>query len=312
MKQKLDKAGGQAVIKGVMMLSGEAIATATIRQDKTIELCRKRFSSVSQKSKWLRLPIVRGFINFLQMMRVGYSVLQYSADRAMLDEKEQKAKSKTREKLENGLTFLFSLALGVSLFVGLPYFLAEQFPASQGEVWFNLIAGSLRVLVFLAYLLTIGMLKDVKELFQFHGAEHKTINTYEKKLALEPAIISKATRINPRCGTSFIFLVLFISIILFSILDSMVSVRFGRPNLALRISYHLLCIPLVAGVSYEVLKFSDKHIDNKLVAFFISPGLLLQKITTKEPSLEQIEVAIVALKGALDQSIDPAVRKIEV
>jgi len=311
MKQKLDKAGGQAVIQGVMMLSGQTIATATIRQDKTIELFKKSFRSLSKKNKLLSLPVIRGFVNFLQMMIVGYSVLQYSADRAMLDEKEQKAKSKLREKLENGLTFLFSFLLGVGLFVGLPYFLAEQFPSSQGEIWFNLIAGSLRVVVFLTYLLAIGLLKDVKELFQFHGAEHKTINTYEKKLALEPSIIDKATRINPRCGTSFIFLVLLISIILFSILDSVVSIRFGRPDLLVRISYHLLCIPIVAGVSYEILKFSDKHIDNKLVLFFISPGLMLQRITTKEPTLEQIEVAVVALKGALDWPLDPAVRRIK-
>ncbi len=312
MKQKLDKAGGQAVISGVMMLSGQTIAVATARKDKTIELLKKPFCSLSKKSKWLRLPIVRGFANFLQMLKVGYSALQYSAERAMLDEKAKKAKSNFREKLENGLTFVFSLVLGVSLFVGLPYFLAEQFPQSQGEVWFNLIAGALRVAVFLVYLLSIGLMKDVRELFEFHGAEHKTINAYEQNIELEPEQISKASRINPRCGTSFIFLVLIVSIIVFSILDSFVSLRFGRPNLLIRISYHLLCIPLVAGVSYEFLKFSDKHIDNKLVHFFISPGLLLQRITTKEPSLGQIKVAVVALKAALDQPIDPDVRRIEI
>ncbi len=311
MKQKLNKAGGQAVIKGVMMLSGESIATATIRENSTIELQKKSFSSLSQKSKIFGLPIVRGFVNLLQMMKIGYSVLLYSADRAMLDEKEQKAKSGFREKLENGLTFLFSLVLGVGLFVGLPYFLAEQIPQSQDDIWFNLTAGVLRIVVFLAYLLSIGLLKDVKELFQFHGAEHKTINTYEKKLELTPAIISKSSRINPRCGTSFIFLVLLISIFLFSILDSLVNIRFGRPDLLVRIAYHLLCIPLVAGISYEILKFSDKHIDNKLVALFISPGLLLQKITTKEPTLEQIAVAVVALKAVLDLPIDSAIRRIE-
>ncbi len=312
MKKKLNKAGGQAVIKGVMMLSGESIATATIRNDNTIELQKKPFASLSQKSKLFNLPIIRGFVNLLQMMKIGYSVLQYSADRAMLDEKKQKAKSAFREKLENGLTFLFSLVLGVGLFVGLPYFLAEQIPQSQDDVWFNLAAGLLRIVVFLSYLLSIGLLKDVKELFQFHGAEHKTINTYEKKLELTPATISQASRINPRCGTSFIFLVLLISIFLFSILDSLVNIHYGRPDLLVRIAYHLLCIPLIAGISYEILKFSDKHIDNKLITFFISPGLLLQKITTKEPTLEQIAVAVVALKAVLDQPIDQAIRRIEI
>ncbi len=311
MKQKLDKAGGQAVIKGVMMKSGNKIATATIRLDKTIELHQRAFKSLQERFKIFSLPIIRGFVNLLQMMTIGYSTLQYSADRAMLDEGTVVYKSKLRTKIESGLTFLISIALGLGLFVALPYFVSEQLPNSENNFSFNIIAGIFRVILFLAYLIAISWMKDIKEIFQFHGAEHKTINSYEKTSELNPENISKETRINPRCGTSFIFLVLIISIFLFSVLDSLISMKFGRPLLPIRTAYHILCIPIIAGISYEVLKFSDRYIENKLVAFLISPGLLLQRITTKEPTIEQIEVAVVALKAALNLPIDDTIKRVE-
>jgi len=289
------------------MKSNSLIATAIRRKDGTIELKKSDFISLVTKKRFLNIPIVRGFISLIEMMTLGMKTLQFSVDRAMLDEENSKNKNKLREKLENFASWIFSLGIAFLLFVYMPYKLSEISIWGNENTLFNILAGVFRVTIFLCYLLVISLLKDVKILFQYHGAEHKTINTYEKKENLTIKNVLKSSRFNPRCGTSFIFLVLMISIFVFSFVDSLVALKFGRPVLYIRISYHMLLVPFISGISFEILKFSDRNQKNIFVKLLIKPGLWIQKITTSNPTNEQAQVAIVALKAVLGQKNDEKV-----
>jgi uncharacterized protein YqhQ len=305
--------GGQAVIEGVMMRGPDSLATALRRKDGTIELYKQPFASKAKKGSFLGLPLVRGFVSLIEMMVLGIKTITLSANRAELDimaeqadkGKELKKKSKAAEQAENLISYVFAFGLAFVLFAWLPYRIADWIGLSKQNFYFNLFAGSIRIVFFVLYIWLISRLKDIHRLFQYHGAEHKNINAYEKETGLDIASIQSNTTIHPRCGTSFIFFVLMVSILLFSIIDTLVSlfVLKSQVPLALRLGYHLLLFPLVSGVSYEILKFSGKNLKHPVVKILTIPGMALQHITTQPPDDQMVEIALVAMKAALDMDL---------
>ncbi|MBW6515531.1 MAG: DUF1385 domain-containing protein [Candidatus Cloacimonetes bacterium] len=296
--------GGQAVIEGVVMRGPQYLSTAVRRKDATIEVKKEEFISITKKSKLLGLPVLRGFVSLIEILIIGLKTLQFSAERAELDEKEENKKnpSEKKKKFDMILAFLFAFALAFVIFTYLPYQIAYLINLSKESIYFNIFTGIVRIIFFIAYVKLISLMKDIKRIFQYHGAEHKTVHAYENRVQLTPESIEKYTTIHPRCGTSYVFLVLLVSILIFSILDTIYTAYYGVPALFVRILYHLLFVPLIAGLSYEVLKFSGKNINNPFMQILTLPGRLLQKITTQPPDQGQLEVAIVALESALEIS----------
>ena len=330
-EQKKISIGGQAVIEGVVMRSTTAIATAVRRKDRTIEVKKEHFISVTQKNPILKLPVIRGFISLIEVLIIGIKTLNFSAARAELDLAEndnptppesglgkeendaankksagkatpqvKKEKSKAREQLETFFAFFIAFVLAFGIFTYLPYQVAYLLNLEDGSFLFNLFTGIIRIIFFVGYVKGISMLKDIRTVFEYHGAEHKAVHAFENKITLTPEHVDTYTTIHPRCGTSFIFLVLMISILFFSIVDYFVALRFGVPHLFVRIGYHLLMLPLISGFSYEVLKKTEKHLSHPLVKLLTLPGMMLQRITTQPPNRDQLEVAIVSLCSALD------------
>jgi uncharacterized protein YqhQ len=298
--------GGQAVIEGVMMRGPEAIATALRRADGTIEVQRRPFTSITKRNKFLGMPFVRGFVSLIEMMGIGYKTLSLSAARAELDTKkpDEKEKSKNRQKTEETFSFLFAFVLAFLLFGMLPYKAAAWLHLDKQNLYFNLVVGLFRVVLFVGYVWVISLMKDVRRLFEYHGAEHCSVHAYEKDKPLTPASVRTFTTIHPRCGTSFMFFVLLIAILVFTVIDFLVGLELGHmPHWLVRLGYHLLLIPVVSGLSYEILRLSDKRPNNILVRIAAFPGLSLQKITTRKPDDEQAEIAIVAMKAALDMDL---------
>jgi len=289
------------VIEGVVMRGPKYIATAVRRKDKTIEVKKVEFTSITAKNKLFGLPIIRGFLSLLEVLIIGFRTLSFSANRAELDyEEAPKKKKKRNENVEMAATLLFAFGFAFLIFTYLPYQLAYLLKLSEESFYFNLFTGAIRIVFFVAYVKIISLLKDITRVFEYHGAEHKTVHCYEKNMDLNPESVNQFTTIHPRCGTSFVFLVLMVSILIFSIIDYLVALQFGVPTLFARIGYHLLIFPFISGISYEVLKYSGKRLDNPFVKIFTTPGMLLQKITTQPPAKDQLEVAIVALRCALE------------
>jgi len=288
--------GGQAVIEGVMMRVPGYYATAVRRKNGEIDKFREESSSISDKYPLLKKIILRGTVSLFESMKIGFSTLQWSADKAIEDEEGE---TNEENPVWSFLTTAFAFLLAIGLFLVLPLFLTTKvFNFENDALLFNLVAGLHRIVFFLIYLWLISLMKDVRRLFEYHGAEHKVVYTFEagEELTIENA--RKFTTQHPRCGTSFIFIVLLISILLFSLIDTLVILGFGSIGLVARIVYHLVSMPLVAGVSYELLKLSSRYSNNFITRILIKPGLWLQNITTKPPSDKQLETAIVALKTA--------------
>jgi uncharacterized protein YqhQ len=276
-----DAIGGQAVIEGVMMLSAGRVATAVRKESGQIILNVDRFKSLT-RFKLLGLPFVRGIVSLFEMMFLGMKMLTWSANQQ--DEEES---------LSAGalvVTFVTSIAAALGLFVGLPYLLTYVVTADRG-LFFNIIDGIFRLLIFLVYVSGISLMSDVSRIFQYHGAEHKTVNCHEKGMRLTPKNVLTCSRIHPRCGTSLIVFVLGISIVLFSIIKS--------PVWYINIGLRILLIPVIAGASYELIKWSSRRPDNSVLRLLIKPGLWTQELTTREPSAKQCEVAIKAIKAVL-------------
>ncbi len=294
--------GGQAVIEGVMMRGPKHIATAVRRKNGTIEVKKQVFESITQSNKFLGLPLIRGFVSLLEMMKIGFSSLNFSVSRYELDfdDENTNTKSKFREKAEEIVSYVFAFGLAFLLFAFLPYQIADWLGLAKKSLYFNLFAGATRIIFFVVYIWIISLMKDVHRLFEYHGSEHKTVFAYENNEVLIPENVRKYSTLHPRCGTSFIFIVLLTSILVFSIVDTIVMMKIGFPSILVRLSYHLFLVPLVSGISYEFLKFSGKNIKNPLVKIMTWPGLTLQRITTQPPDDEQLEVAIIALKAALE------------
>ena len=300
--------GGQAVIEGVMMRGPEALATAVRRKDGSIELKRQEFTSITQKVKIFGIPIIRGFVSLIEMMIIGIQTLTFSASRWELDleedEKAKPAKEKSQAWQKTQEIFSYAIAFGLAflLFGLLPYKLSDMMHLSKQDLYFNLFAGALRIVFFVIYIWAISLMKDVHRVFQYHGAEHKNVNAYEKGVELTVENIQMQSTIHPRCGTSFMFFVLLVAILVFSITDTLVSVFILKAPVPmfLRLGYHMLLLPIVSGISYEVLKFSGRNINHPLVKFMTVPGMALQKITTQAPDDSMVETALVAMKAALD------------
>jgi len=308
MKEKKNiQIGGQAVIEGVMMRGPEYYATAVRRKNHQIEIKKEKFHSITKQNRFLGLPVIRGFVSLIEMLIIGIKSLNFSASRAELDfedPKKEKKASNSGNKFSEYLSFVLAFGLAFLLFAYLPYQIADWLKLSKENIYFNLFAGMIRIIFFVVYIWIISRFKEIRRVFQYHGAEHKSVYAYENDIDLSPIKIQEFSTLHPRCGTSFIFLVLLISIALFSIVDTIVSRIWGTPGILTRLAYHMLMIPFISGISYEILKLSGKNINHPLVKMLTAPGLALQRITTQPPDDDQIEVAVIAMKCALEIDLE--------
>lgn len=297
---KIDFAvGGQAVIEGVMMRSPNAITIAVRKPDKSISVKKKRYRTITQRFKFLNIPILRGIISLFEMMVIGARAINYSAGESMdIPEENSKKPSKIVELIMFVFSLIIALALSIFLFKFVPLWITTVLENNFAYIeahWivFNLIDGFIKMFIFLAYIWILSVIPSFRRIFEYHGAEHKSIFAYENKLPLTVENAKKQTRFHPRCGTSFIIIVFAISIILYTFVPKQETFL---ANLILR----LAILPLIAGISYEYLKLSAKYAQNCIVKGLIAPGLWFQHVTTKEPDNSQLEVGLESLKAALE------------
>lgn len=292
--------GGQAVMEGVMMKNEDRYAVSVRKPDGEIETKTERYMSISDKYSVLKLPVLRGVVNFAESMVVGMKTLTYSADFIEDGEEEpsrleQWLNRHFSEKWEGvlmGGIVVLSFAIAIGLFMVLPYFLSnifEGFGMSRPAVL--LLEGLIRVGIFLGYIILISRMNDIKRVFMYHGAEHKTINCLEAGEELTPENVMKYSRLHKRCGTSFLFFVMIISIIFFFFIRV--------DTVWLKVALRLLLVPVIAGVSYEFIRLAGNS-DNPVITALSKPGLCLQLLTTKEPDESMIEVAIRSVEGVFD------------
>lgn len=304
--------GGQAVLEGVMMRGESSMATAVRDETGEIQVESSRFTPLKQKSRWKRLPFIRGVINFVASMVMGVQIIMRSGEVFGGEEEPSKFEEWCSKKLKVNVmsvmmwfAVLLGLALAIGLFFVIPHFSIEGIRllvenvahSSMPAFCYNLIEGVIRILIFVAYILLTSLMKEIKRVYQYHGAEHKTISCYEHGLELTVENVQKQSTIHDRCGTTFMFLVMIVSVALFSVVgivpNTIVTSKVGAMFIKLVIKLALL--PVVAGISYEILKFLAKF-DNLFVRIIKAPGLLLQKITTSQPDDSMVEVAITAFK----------------
>jgi uncharacterized protein YqhQ len=299
--------GGQALMEGVMMRSPHRVAMAARLADGGIAVRAYPYRPVTRKYKLLGLPVVRGAVGMVEALKIGIDALNWSAAKSdpELEKKDDKPAS-AKEKAGSFLMILLSVAIGLGVFFYLPYWIAKfAVGGEEKQLPYHLVAGSVRIAVLVGYMAVISYFKEIFRVFQYHGSEHKTIFAYEQKQKLEPSQVSKMTRFHPRCGTSFLLIVAISAILFFVVVDSAVVAIWGPyKNVLTRLLVHLPLIPLVAGISFEFLKFSARHTGNLIVNALIQPGLWLQRITTKEPEPAMCEVAICALEEAMRDPSD--------
>ena len=309
-------------MEGVMMRGKTVMATAVRDPEGVIQIESERLTPPEKKSKFSRLPFVRGVVNFVRSLIDGNRILMRSADVAMPDDEQPtKAEKWLQEKhgidlggIFNFIAVLLGVVLAVAIFIALPQFITGFLPFDKTStgvdgLWFNLIEGGIRLLVFIAYILIISLIPSLKRVFMYHGAEHKTISCYEKGNELTVENVRGCTRVHDRCGTTFLFLVMIVSILVFSLANLVVAQWLytgTRLDGVLRVVFKLLLLPVVAGVSYEILRLLAKT-KNKIFWIFKAPGLLLQRLTTREPDDKMIECAIVAFKTVLEMEQDPSI-----
>ena len=293
--------GGQAVIEGVMMKNMDRYAVSVRKPNGKIETKVEECVSFAEKHPLFQLPIFRGMVNFLESMVIGMKTLNYSA--SFYEDEEEQTESRTEQFLEKflgekaekiimGIVLVFSLAISIGLFMILPYIASEALgKLIQNEYAVLLMEGIIRIAIFLGYIVLISQMEDIKRVFMYHGAEHKTINCLEAGVELTPENVDNYSRLHKRCGTSFIFIVMIISMVFFFFIRV--------DTIWLRIVLRLLFLPLVAGVSYEFIRLAGSS-DHPLVQIFSKPGLALQRLTTKEPDHSMIEVAIASVEGVFD------------
>ncbi len=297
-RKKCANVGGQAVIEGVMMRNGSLLATAVRKPNGDIVYKKTVFSD--KRTKFTKIPFVRGAVVLFDSLVLGIKELTFSANQSEENEEEQLSNK------EAVMTTVVSLALGIGLFMVLPSILGG-FIFKHDRIYANIMEAFLRLVFFLIYIWGISFSKDVKRVFEYHGAEHKTIYAYENGEELTADNAKKYTTLHPRCGTSFLLIVMLTAIIVFSIMDFIIPVpktMIGR--ISLKVVLRVGLMPLIAGISYELQRYSSNHLDKLWVRVLASPGLALQKITTKEPDKSQLEVAVVAMKAALGMEIDNA------
>ncbi len=300
MKERLPKGtlGGQAVMEGVMMKGPEGYSVAVRRPDHKIQVSWKKHCSIAERYRICRLPFIRGIVTFLESLTVGMKTLSYSSAIFEEEEEETKAdklfKSIFKEKTEQAalvLTLICSIVIAIALFVFVPAFIAEFLGKwVTGHFMLCVIEGILRIGVFLGYVALISQMEDIKRVFMYHGAEHMTINCYEAGEELTPEKVAKFSRFHKRCGTSFMFVVMIISIFVFMFITA--------KQAWLRLLLRLVLVPVVAGISYEFIRAAGRN-DGALFDLLSKPGMLVQRLTTKVPNEEMLQVAIVSVEAVL-------------
>jgi uncharacterized protein YqhQ len=291
-KEEKIQVGGQAVIEGVMMRSPERVAIAVRKPNEEIAVKQEEYVSYTKRHRLWGWPVIRGGVTLIESLYLGVKAITYSADVAIEDEKQAKKKkprSRFWEKASIVLTVVVAFAFGFLVFFYIPLILTELV-GSRHTVLFNLIDGAFRLAFFLAYIFLITRWKEMRKIFRYHGAEHMSIYTFEAGDELTVENARKHTTMHPRCGTSFLLVVMLVSIVVFVFL--------GRPEAVWQRVMRFLFIPVIGGISYELIKLSNRF-QGRWARVFIAPGLWLQKMTTGQPDDKQLEVALVALKAAL-------------
>ena len=307
-----NKVGGQAVLEGVMMKSGERVCIAVRKPDGSIEKQTDSFVSVRKKHKFLNIPILRGAINFIEMMKLSFSTLSKSGEMLGTEEEETRFEKWIRKKFGKSImvvimpiSIILALVLSVGLFFLLPTYATkgiEYLIGSPLDGWLkSIIEGVMKIIIFICYLLLVSLMPDIKRTFMYHGSEHKSIFCYEHGLPLTVENVRMQRRFHPRCGTSFMFVMILIGVLIGILIPwDWANVDSKILSSLIRTGIKLLLLPLTCGIGYEFLMYAGKH-DNALVKIFSAPGLWMQRITTKEPDDSMIEVAIAALKGAMPE-----------
>jgi uncharacterized protein YqhQ len=297
--------GGQAVLEGVMMRGPSNWSLAVRKPDGDIAHVNQQINSVMARHRFFRLPVIRGIIALGESLAIGFRALAISANYAAQEEGDEDDVS--TEIGRGAMIFAFAVAIGFALllFKVTPALLTSWLPIDTTG-WFVVVEGLIRVSIFILYLVLISFLPDLKRVFQYHAAEHKAINAYESGDELTPATVQRHSLIHPRCGTAFLLWVMVIAIFVFAFV--------GQPVWYWLIASRILLLPVIAGIAYELIRFAGRHSDNPILMTLLAPGLWLQRLTTREPSLDQLEVSIRALKEVLRREgrLDPEERKVEV
>jgi uncharacterized protein YqhQ len=283
--------GGQAVLEGVMMRGPGNWAVAVRTPSGEIAQVSKPIDSAMARHRVFRLPVIRGVIALGESLAIGFRALAISANYAAQQEGEETKEVQT-ELSRGALIFAFAVAIGfaVMLFKVTPGLLTELLPI-KSTGWFVIVEGLIRVSIFVAYLSLISLLPDLRRVFQYHAAEHKAINAYEAGEELEPEVVQRYSLIHPRCGTAFLLWVMVLAVFVFAF--------FGRPHWYWLIAERILLLPVIAGLAYELIRFAGRHQENRVLMTLLAPGMWLQRLTTRQPSLDQLEVSIRALREVL-------------
>jgi uncharacterized protein YqhQ len=297
--------GGQAVLEGVMMRSPSSWAVAVRKPDGAIAQVVNEIASPMAKRKIWRFPVIRGVIALGESLAIGFRALAISANYAAQD---PEAEEEVKTELSRGqLIFAFAIAIGfaIALFKVTPALITNWLPIDTTG-WFVIVEGAIRVVLFISYLALISLLPDLRRVFQYHAAEHKAINAYEAGEELTPENVQRHSQIHVRCGTAFLLWVMVIAIFVFAF--------FGRPDWWLLIITRVALLPVIAGIAYELIRFAGKHTDNRWLLALLAPGLWLQRLTTRQPSLDQLEVSIRALQQVLQREREaaPSAQRVEV
>ena len=304
---RLGRVGGQAVLEGVMMKSGDRTALAVRDETGSVRTSVDTHTSVRKKYKFLNIPLLRGIVNFVETMILSYNTLMKSADMLGIDDAAEDSKfeawlrSKWGDKFMAvlmGIATVLGMVVGLGLFLYLPAFVTKWLDSLLGGIgWFrNVIEGVMKIAIFVAYIALCSLMKEMRRTFEYHGAEHKSIACYESGMELTPANAAKCSRFHPRCGTSFLFVILILSILV----NSLISWE----NLALRVVLKILLLPVIVGLGFEFIMYAGKH-TNFFTRLLSAPGLWMQRITTREPDESQLEIAITALKLAMPDEFPP-------
>ena len=315
-KQHITSVGGQALIEGIMMQGPRGIATAVRKTDKSILVEYHKFTHLKDKNKFFGLPVIRGIVAFFESMIMGYKLLMYSAEASGMEDLEDVEMNKFEKWLTDKLgdkfmdiimafASLLGFALAFVIFFFLPVFVFNKLNSWTDMTltpWQGTIEGTMKIIIFVVYMLLVSQMKDIKRLFQYHGAEHKSIACYESGEELTVENVKKCCRFHPRCGTSFMFVMLILSIIIVTLLSLVVPAEL-KQNTIIWMLIKLPLIPLIMGIGYEFIKYAGKH-DNVFVKIVSAPGLWMQRITTKEPDDDIIEVGIEAIKAVITDNIE--------
>jgi uncharacterized protein YqhQ len=301
--------GGQAVLEGVMMRGPTAWALAVRKPDGDIAEVNRPISSALARHRWLRAPVIRGVVALGESLAIGFRALAISAQYAAPEGEEvgEDGKPVQTELTRTQLIFAFAIAIGfaIMLFKVSPALITNWLPI-EGTSWFVIVEGVIRVAIFIAYLVLISLWPDLRRVFQYHAAEHKAINAYEAGDPLEPEVVQRHSLLHVRCGTAFLLYVMVVAIFVFAF--------FGRPEWYWLVLSRIAALPLIAGIAYEIIRFAGRHPENPILRIVLAPGLWLQRLTTRQPTLDQVEVSIQALREVLrlEGRITPEQRKVEV